>query len=75
MYLTCCFFFLFAANMMFQIWHALSGSDDWREDYCGYDKIDLFNQVVSLFEDAIDSPEVQATLVAFNEYVGIRFLF
>jgi hypothetical protein len=61
--------------MMFQIWHALSGSDDWREDYCGYNKINLFNQVVSLFEDAMDSPEVQTTLVAFNEYVIIGLSF
>jgi hypothetical protein len=49
--------------------HAISGSDNWRHSYLGYDKIELFGDVVSLLEDFIDTTAVQSTLSHFNEYV------
>jgi hypothetical protein len=55
--------------------HAISGSDDWRHNYLGYDKIELFDEVVSLLEDFKDTPEVQSTLSHFNEYAVITLLF
>jgi hypothetical protein len=55
--------------------HAISGSDDWRHNYLGYDKIELFGDVVSLLEDFIDTTEVQSTLSHFNEYVVVSSLF
>jgi hypothetical protein len=55
--------------------HATSGSDDWRHNYLGYDKIELFDEVVSLLQDFKDTPEVQATLSHFNKYVIRTLVF
>jgi hypothetical protein len=61
--------------ILVQVLHAISGSGDWRHNYLGYDKIELFDEVVSLLQDFKDTPEVQATLSHFNEYVIRTLVF
>jgi hypothetical protein len=56
-----------------QLYHALSGANQWRHSHLGFNKISHFNHKVELFEENEDSPHLLDTLKMLTTYDSVHF--